>query len=196
MIRLSRFAVLSVVLGVVAVQLCAQEPKKSAEPPSSPAHLKLTYEIAATTDQGLPIAFHIILKNTGDTAAYLPMPKFGCGGSDGSLQVEWRWRPRIPVHSPGSIHGLGSGCGGGYTVRPPVLDQVRNEWLRLLPGEFLTLTYNFHPSLSGLKPGIVDYQITYNPPYFTHDELLELQRGNYSVPMERLTTPQQGFLLE
>jgi len=169
----------------IGSQLAGGQPK--AENPRNPVNLELTAEVAATTEDGYPSALRITLKNVGDMAEDMPMPNFGCPGGDGALHVQVEWQ------SEDGMAGSGGGCGGRLDHRPPLIERVRHEWLRLQPGEFLVMSQSIRPSLQDLQPGFVSYWVEYSPPILKAAEILELQGAGYLVPTQKIETTHETF---
>ena len=76
----------SSVLPVVAAQ-------QKLEKPVNPAHLKLTMEVAATTEEGYPSVLRVTVKNVGNVAVDMPMPVVGCLPHGGHVSMHLEWRP-------------------------------------------------------------------------------------------------------
>ena len=160
--------------------------------PASPVSLDISVEVATTTNSGQPSAVRITLKNIGTITADLPMPQLGCECEDGSLTMKYEW------HSidPNDHSGRGSVCVGGLTDQSPLMVRASREWIRLQPGEFLTVTENLKTVLQHLDPGTVEFWWLYTPPRLTSAELIELQRSGYTVPTDVVSTPKQTISLD
>ena len=180
------FSVL-MLLSLLAQAMYSQQPKQ--HQPASLAQLDLSSEIAATTQQGKPAVIRITLKNIGNIAVDLPMPNTSCVNEDGSVIVKLVWSSS----DPDDHTGFGEVCGGGITDRPSLMDRARNEWVHLLPGEFLTFNENIHIRTARWKRGNVEYWVTYDPPRLHVKDLSELQAAGFIVPDEELTTHHQNF---
>lgn len=74
--------------------------------------------------------------------------------------------------------------------------RVSREWIRLQPGEFLTVTENLKTVLQNLDPGTVEFWWLYTPPRLTSAELIELQRSGYTVPTDVISTSKQAISLD
>ncbi|MFP5234679.1 MAG: hypothetical protein ACLGSD_02155 [Acidobacteriota bacterium] len=161
---------------------------QSAAPVIMPrAHLTLSSEVATTTDEGYPSSLRVTLTNAGDMAVSMPLLMQGCGPSNG-VQVMVTWVP-----SGSSNQGLGTGrnCGTGH--QPLYEEWVRNEWLRLRPGEFMTITVAL-PSLSvSRKSGTTTYWVEFVPPDATPQVLNDLWRDGFLIPTEKLRTKEASF---
>jgi len=159
--------------------------------PASPVSLDISVEVATTTNSGQPSAVRITLKNIGAIAADLPMPQLGCEGEDGSLTMKYEW------HSidPNDHSGRGIGCGSSMSDRSSLMVRASREWIRLQPGEFLTVTENLKTVLQNLGPGTVEFWWLYTPPKLTPAESIELQRSGYTVPTDVISTPKQTISL-
>ena len=83
----------------------------------------------------------------------------------------------------------------GQTDMPSLMDRVRNEWLRLQPGEFITSSENIRERLGELDPGTVEYWAEYVPPEATPKELAELREAGYIVPTEKIQTAHHSFVV-
>jgi hypothetical protein len=178
---------------VAAVSACVygsvaagqQKPEK----PASPAHLELAMEAAATTEEGYPSVLRVTVKNVGNVAVDMPMPVIGCLPLGGHIAVQLNWRP----NDPKSTSGRGWGMGCGQSDMPSLMDRVRNQWIRLRPGESVTSSENMYERLGKLDPGTVEYWVEYVPPEASAKELVELQQAGYIVPTERIETAHQSF---
>lgn len=182
------------VLPAVLLSLLACYSSGQAKPAKDPdpVHLELFAEVAATTENGQPAALRITLKNVGNLAADLSIPAIGCSSKDGSLQVRMEWHSKDPEdHS-----GMGWGCASGVSDGPSLLDRASKEWIRLQPGEFLTVTENLRPQTKDMKPGTVDYWVEYTPPTLSKAERIELQSNGYLVPTESLKTESHTFAVD
>ncbi|HEX4321113.1 MAG TPA: hypothetical protein VHZ52_09425 [Acidobacteriaceae bacterium] len=157
--------------------------------PISLARLEVSSEVAATTRQGQPAVLRITLKNVGNISVDLPMPNSGCTNEDGSVIVRLVWSSS----DPDDHTGFGEACGGGVTDCPSLMDRARDEWVHLLPGEFLTFNENIHTRTARWKPGNVEYWVTYDPPRLNVKDISELQAAGFIVPDEKLTTDHKTF---
>jgi len=158
----------------------------------NPIQLELSAELAATTENGQPAALRITLKNAGYVAADMPMPALGCGNSDGALKLQIEWRSSDPSNSS----GIGWGCASGMSDRPSLIHRARDEWIRLQPGEFLTVTMNVRERLGHLGPGTVNYWVEYEPSALKTSELQQLRQAGYMPPTERLKTTRANFRVD
>jgi hypothetical protein len=149
----------------------------------NPVHLELTAEVAATTPDGDPSVFRITLKNAGDVAVDMPMPELPCTAGGGGIEP----------HSKRPDEQIGSGWGCGRSEFPSLMIRVKHEWIRLQPGEFITLSDKIRVNFHDLKPGIFEYWFEYCPPEASPEELVELQRSGYVVPTERIKSAHMKF---
>lgn len=157
----------------------------------SPVRLELSMEITTTTEDGYPSALRATVKNVGDVDADMPMPVFGCLTQGGQILLHIEWHSDDPHKTNG--YGWGGGCGEGD--RPSLTQQIRNEGVRLRPGEFITSSVNIHSRLQGIEPGIIEYWIEFIPPKTTRRDLVELQQAGYIVPTETIETDHQRFIV-
>lgn len=187
-----------------ALSLCAisafgqfalgQAASGQSKPPKelNPVQLQLTMEVAATTRGGVPAAIRVTLTNAGYVAVDLPMPGSLCSGEDGALNIRMEWHS----NDPNDHSGVGWGCGSGYGDRAPLLERARDDWMHLLPGEFLTVTENIRSKVESLAPGRVEFWAEYTPPLVNSKEMTELKAAGYAVPTEELVTERQNFALD
>jgi len=73
--------------------------------------------------------------------------------------------------------------------------RVRNDWIRLQPGEFITVSESFRSHFQEIKPGTVEYWVEYVPPEASLKELAELGQSGYIVPTEKIETAHQTFVV-
>lgn len=177
----------SLLLGIVAGAASAQE--KSAKP-QSPAQLELTGEVAATTDEGYPAALRITVRNAGNLTVDMPVLSPSCH-PDGGVQVRLSWTSDDPEDHTG--YGDGYAC--GMSDMPRIEKRIENDWIRLRPGEFLTVTENIRGRYRKFKPGVVEYWVEYTPPDATPETVKELLESDHIVPSESLETPRSSFRL-
>ncbi len=176
----------SVAVYVFAIFLTSASAQQKTEKHPSLAQLELTAEIAATTDDGLPAALRITIKNAGSLVVDMPLSPFSCYPS-GGVSVEFFWHSN--QDNTGEVHG--HGCGGGKSQ--PLTERVPEDWIRLRPGEFVTSTENLRSLFRNLKPGVVEYWVEYTPPDATPKEILALQELGYIIPTENLATAHKHF---
>ena len=157
----------------------------------NPAHLELTAEVAATTDEGYPSVLRITLKNVGNVAVDMPMPKLGCVLRGGGIEVHLSWTPSDQGSGSGMGRGWGVAC--GQTDMPKLLNRVRNEWILLRPGESVVESEDLRGRLGKLDPGTVEYWVEYSPPEANARELGELQEAGFVVPTEKIETEHWTF---
>jgi hypothetical protein len=180
-------AAIVVTAGLLAVGVRAQQ---MPQPHADPAGLELSAEVAATTDDGIPSAFRVTLRNVGNVAVDLPMLE-SCVPHGGGASISWFWHPADAALGEGA--GGGEGCGPG--TGPSFLERVRSKWIRLRPGEFLTIGRSVRGIFDSLKAGTVTYWFTYTPPQGTADELAELQQKGYVLPSRKLETAHLSFVI-
>jgi hypothetical protein len=158
------------------------------EKPVTPADLELTMEVAATTEEGYPSVLRVTLKNAGNVAVDMPMPETYCLPRGGSIDVHLAWSPESPERT-----GLGWGGGCAESEMPHLIDQVRQDWIRLQPGEFIAMSQSIRDFYRTLDRGTVEYWVEYVPPEVTTKELAELQQAGYIVPSEKIEAAHQSF---
>jgi hypothetical protein len=73
--------------------------------------------------------------------------------------------------------------------------RVKEEWIHLRPGEFITVSDNFRSELRNFDPGTVEYWVEYVPPEASAKELAELQQAGNIVPTEKIETAHQSFVI-
>lgn len=171
---------------VFAACITSVSAQQKTEKQADLAQLELTAEIAATTDDGIPTALRITIKNVGNVTVDMPVIGDSCHPS-GGISVESFWL------SKADGTGMGSGHGCGITDLPPLMQRVKEDWNRLRPGEFVVTTENLRPIFHDLKPGTVEYWVEYIPPDATKEEILALQQEGYVIPTEKLATPHMSF---
>ena len=182
-----RFAILAATASVWAVAAAGQQ---KAEKPVNPARLELMAEVAATTEDGYPAALRVTVKNVGNVAVDMPMPKFPCVPGGGGVDMRFEWHPNDPEDHTGALN-TGSGCWEEHFAN--LMDRVHRDWIRLQPGDFITVSESFRGRFQNLKPGTVEYWVEYVPPEVKTEELIELQRSGYVIPTERIETVHQTF---
>jgi len=158
----------------------------------SPAHLELTAEVAATTDEGYPSVLRITIKNVGNVAVDMPMPKAPCVPGDGGVMVRSEWRPSDPEDHTASFSGI-AGCAMDHF--PSLKFRVAHQWIRLRPGEFIVISESLREDFLDLRPGTVTYWVQYIPPRVPPEELIDLQRSGFVVPIEKIETAHQTFVV-
>jgi len=163
-------------MGAMAQPAAAQQ---KPEKPDSPVHLELITEVAATTEDGLPAALRITLKNAGNIAVDLPMLQSDCK-PEGGVGFHFSWR------SSDDREGVGNGYGCAADGHSSFLEHVRRDWIRLQPGEFLCMSENLRGYLRDLKPGTVEYWVQFVPSSVKPEDLLLLQSAGYVVPTENI----------
>jgi hypothetical protein len=164
--------------------LFAQQKSKNEH---SPSQLDLTAEVATTTNEGYPSTLRITLKNVGNVPVDLPFAPEACN-PDGGIEVEMQWAP-----SGADRAGTGWGHGCGTSDLPPLSDRVRNEWIRLRPGEYFVFTKKILDQLSGLKSGALEYWVVFTPPTAAPAEVAKLREEGYIIPTEKLETSRNSF---
>lgn len=158
---------------------------------ASPAQLELTAEVAATNEQGQPAALRISLKNAGNVAVDLPMLEMGCGGEDGGYDLKLDWHPNDTKYPT-----PGLGCGRGFGDRPSLMTRAQNEWLRLQPGEFITVTESLRSTFGEFRRGTMEYWVEYVPPVLSQQEQSELRQAGYVFPTEKVRTQSRRFRVD
>lgn len=180
---------LYLILTAALVSPVFMQAQLKAADPLNAAPLGLSAEVAATTQQGQPAVLRITLKNSGNIAADLPMPGIGCSSDDGALIVRFEWHS----NDPNDHSGRGWGCGGGSDHGQSLMDRVRNQWIELQPGEFLTVSENLRPYIGSMEPGTVEYWVEYTPPTIKPEELIALKTTGFTAPTEKLITDRHTF---
>ena len=165
--------------------------QETQEKPVNPVHLELTMEVAATTDEGYPSVLRVTVRNVGNVAVDLPMPALGCLPRGGHVAIHLDWHPS----DPSSDNGRGWGMGCGSSDIPNLMIRVRSEWIRLHPGEFIVSSENLRERLGKVAPGTIEYWAEYLPPEANENELAELQQAGYVVPIEKVETAHQSFVV-
>lgn len=156
----------------------------------NPAHMKLSAEVAATTDDGYPAVLRVTLKNVGNLAVDMPVLSGSCSPDHG-VEIRMTWA-LDDLENPGG-GGIGGGCYGGDGST--VVERVRNEWIRLRPGEFMTTSLNIRAQLNNFKPATVEFWVEYDPPNATPKEVDELLESGFVIPTEKLATEHWSFTL-
>ncbi|MGB7985839.1 MAG: hypothetical protein WCF54_11800 [Terracidiphilus sp.] len=181
-------AIAALCVGLYASVISAQQ---KPEKPSNPAHLELTMEVAATTEEGYPSVLRVTVKNVGNVAVDMPMPVIGCLPQHGSIFIHLEWRSIHSENHDGT--GWGFGCGEGEM--PSLTSRIRDEGIHLRPGEYIASSENIRKRIEGLKPGIVEYWVEFIPPQATIWDITELQKVGYIVPTEKIETAHQSFIV-
>jgi hypothetical protein len=184
----SRIAVLAAAACVWTAAAGGQQ--KVAKPPN-PAQLELTTEVAATTEEGYPSVLRVTIRNVGNVAVDMPMPASPCVGGGGGIGIHRVWTAASFDGFPGK--GRGSGWGCGWSEMPTLMDRVRDEWIRLRPGEFVVFSDRITESREKLEPGTVEYWAEYIPPEAKPEELAELERAGYVVPTRKVESEHRIF---
>jgi hypothetical protein len=165
-----------------------QKPEK----PVNPAHLELTVEVAATTEEGYPSVLRVTVKNAGNVAVDMPMPKFPCIPGGGGVEIRVQWHPKTTKDHTGTFYGH-SGCSQDHFAS--LMIRVQEDWIRLRPGEFIVVSDNFRTKLQNLKRGTVEYWVEYVPPEASAKDLAELQQAGYIIPTEKIETAHLSFVV-
>jgi hypothetical protein len=184
-----RVAMIVVLMSAVTVMATGQQ---KTEKPANPVHLELTAEVAATTEEGYPAALRVTVKNVGNMAVDMSMPVLGCLPQGGHLFIHLEWWPDDPNNH--SSRGWGEGCGEGDM--PSLTNRIRDEGIRLRPGEYITSCENIRKRIGELKPGTVEYWVEFVPPNATKRDLAELQQAGYIIPTEKIETVHQTFAVQ
>ena len=161
---------------LLCVQGTAEAQKKPA--PKSLAQLELTMEVATTSDDGYPTVVRITLKNVGATTVDMPNLQISCM-PDGGIEVQTEWTPD-DRKSVGE--GWGHSC--GRSDSPSLLKRIKQDWLRLRSGEFITVSESIRDRISDLKSGTLEYWAEYIPPRASAKELADVQQAGYIIPTE------------
>jgi hypothetical protein len=174
-------------LAAVAFAAPAAAQQKTAKPESL-ARLDLSVETATTDDEGYPSALRITIRNVGGVAVDMPVLKEDCSPDNG-FHIQSSWQPDTDTGL-----GIGRGYGCGVGDGPALMYRIQHDWVRLRPGEFMTVTKRVGWSDYGKDgPGTVDYLVEYTPPSVTEQELASLSRAGYVIPDEKLQTPLVSF---
>ena len=136
--------------------VCTAAQQKAAE--KSLAQLELTMEVATTTDDGYPAALRITLRNVGVVTIDLPLLKTSCT-PEGGIDLQMRWTANDPTHLG---FGWGGGCGSGDNLS--LLKRIKEQWIRLRPGEYMTMTESIRGRVAELTSGTLEYWAEYIPP--------------------------------
>ena len=162
---------------------CAQQERAK---PRSPAELGLTAEVATTTDDGYPSTLRVTLKNVGGATVDMPMLAQGCSPDNGErLVVSWT--------SDDSSLDSGSGMSCGMSDQGSLMTRLKRDWIRLRPGESMTVTERIRGKYDETKRGTVHYQVEYDPPRATNADLAQVFSAGFVIPTEKLTTTEQSF---
>jgi hypothetical protein len=186
----SRVALTAVALciGCQAIAGAQQKPEKS----PNPARLELTAEVATTTEEGYPAVLRITLTNAGNVAVDMPMPGAPCVPGGGGVEVRAQWSPTDPKDLRGG-GSTGTGCTQEHF--PSLTFRVSHQWIRLRPGEFITVSEDIRQNYRNWEPGRIEYWAEYIPPKATPEELVELRQAGYVVPAEKIETLHQTFVV-
>ena len=147
--------------------------------PAHLAHLELTAEVAATSEEGAPSAVRVTLRNVGNVAVDMPLLRPGCHPDNG-VQIGTSWT---------SLDGkLGGGSGGncGTDHQPTLRQRVSTQWIRLRPGEFMTTSLQIEALPR--EGHTVEYWVEYIPPDATPKEVEDLLAAGYVIPTQKLET--------
>ena len=165
-------------------------PQGNQKPVNRLAQLELSLEIATTDEDGHPTAFLVTVKNAGGVSVDMPVLHSSCM-ADGGIQIRMSWISSDPQNQ----HGRGWGGACGMTDRPSLITRVKNEWIRLRPGEFVTNTESIRNQTFDLEAGTVEYWAVYDPPQATAKEVAELQQAGYNIPTEPIETGHRTFAI-
>lgn len=189
MIPSFRIAMIVALMGAGTVMAMGQQ-RAVMQP--NPAHLELTAEVAATTEEGYPSVLRITVKNVGNVAVDMPMPMVPCVPGGGGVEMQFEWHYSDPGNHTGVSVGK-SGCMQDHF--PSLKDRVRYDWIHLQPGEFITVSESLRGRFQNLQPGTVEYWVEYIPPEASAKELAELQQAGYIIPTEKIETAHQTFVV-
>lgn len=159
-------------------------------PTKSLTQLELGVEIATTEDDGHPTALSVTVKNAGGVAVDMPILHTSCM-PDGGVQIRMSWTSSDPHNQTG--RGWGGGC--LVTDRPSLITRIKNEWIRLRPGEFVTTTESIRDQTNDLEVGTVEHWAVYDPPQATAKEATELEEAGYIIPTEKIETEHRTFAI-
>ncbi len=81
------------------------------------------------------------------------------------------------------------------TDRPSLITRIKNEWIRLRPGEFVTTTESIRDQTNDLEVGTVEHWAVYDPPQATAKEATELEEAGYIIPTEKIETEHRTFAI-
>jgi hypothetical protein len=188
MTKTGRMAIVALIVSVCASAVAAQQ---KPEKPTNPAHLELTMEVAATTEEGYPSVLRVITKNVGNVAVDMPMPVLGCIPHGGYIVVHIKWKSSDTKNQIGG--GWDFGC--GKSDSPGLMERVHDKWIHLRPGEIVISSQNLHEILTKIDPGTVEYWFQYVPPEAGAKDLAELQQAGYIIPTEKIETAHQSFVV-
>ncbi len=153
------------------------------------APLKLTAEVATTTDEGYPSSLRVTLTNTGGMSISMPLPIAGCAPDNG-LRVNIGW------FAPGQDHGFGSGGGCGVGEPRSLQQRVRHSWIKVRSGESVVTTINLLAIYPSTESGAIHYSVEFDPPDAKPNELNDLWRSGYLIPTARLRTEDKSFQIQ
>lgn len=154
------------------------------------AQLELTMQIATTDEDGRPTALLVTIKNAGGVPVDMPVLQSSCL-PDGGVRIQMSWTSSDPDNQTG--RGWGRGC--GVTDRPSLITRLKNEWIRLRPGEFVTTTETIRDRTLDLEAGTVEYWAEYDPPQAAAKDVMELQQSGYIIPAEKIKTGHRTFTI-
>ena len=181
----SSFCVASTLVLAVGAGIGADS-QSAGKKPLSLAHLELTAEVAATTDEGYPSALRVTVRNVGNLVVTMPILGGDCHPDNG-VKVESFW---ISIDEQS---GTGGGGGCGISDQPSLLARARQKWIRLAPGEFMTTMLQLDAPNKGA--GTLEYWVEYTPPDATAREVDDLMQAGIVVPTEKLTTEHRTFMI-
>lgn len=73
------------------------------------------------------------------------------------------------------------------------MERVRENWIRLQPGEFITQTVMLSSQFARFRPGTVDYWLEYTSPRLTAKELVQLRAAGYFAPTKSARTQSETY---
>jgi hypothetical protein len=182
------------VLVSMGMLLCAPGsvvPQQKAAPKSL-AQLELTMEVATTSEDGNPSAIRITVRNNGALPVDMPLPEADCVVGGGGVGVQWEWHPQDPEEHTGSISD-GVACMADHF--PSLQYRVENEWIRLRPAEFISVTQNVRRVFRDQKPGTAEIWAEYVPPEVKPEERIALEQAGYMIPTDKIETEHRSFTI-
>jgi hypothetical protein len=166
--------------------------QQKTEKTSDHAHLELTADVAATTEEGYPEALRVTIKNVGNVAVDMPMPTAPCVPGGGGVEMRFEWHPKDPGDHSG-MSTSGTSCMQDHFAS--LMYRVRHDWIHLQPGEFIIVSESLRGRFQEIKSGTVEYWIEYVPPEASAKEFAELVQSGYIIPTEKIETAHKTFIV-
>jgi hypothetical protein len=166
------------------------EANRKLDPVPAAVQLELTAEVATTTEEGYPAAVRITIQNVGIVPADMPMPQSPCVPGGGGISIQHRWEPADSKDHT-FVAGGNAGCSQDHFA--PLLARIRHEWIRLRPGDFITVSENVREDFRVLETGSIEYWAEYHPPSLTTEEKEQLKNAGYNFPSAKLETEHVTF---